>query len=99
MNFFTVGTRTIYDEGLNRLNNQWMKLGKTLDYQGGIVFTSLDCAKQYCNDHPKGEYAVYGLSCRIEDTYLHEDGNRYLLTTSRIYSLDESKEGGPKFVS
>jgi hypothetical protein len=82
---YTIGHTENYNKALleNAVVN---KLGKTDDYEGGIIFREYEQAEQYIQEQDYQDlYSVYGVYISSEkDVKWNKDGTGDLLVTSRI---------------
>lgn len=98
---FTIGRTSSYDAALEEKQQRGeplLKLGRTDEYVGGVVFHSTEDAEIFLKLHETtgefnehGDFSVYGLMCEWDNTY-PLNGENYLINSAEIVSLDRSDD-------
>jgi hypothetical protein len=81
---FTIGNKEVYEQ-IFLDQSIPKKLGKTAEYGGGIVFSSITDAQSYIDQIvSRHEYQVYGLDCDMENSYWSETDQFFRLIQSTV---------------
>ena len=91
---YTVGDKQEYEKAFNSENiHQVTKIGRKDGYGGGLAFETAAEAQAYIANPIYVNYAVYGLDCGIENTYICSiSKHRYIIRETKVIQLNEPNE-------